>query len=104
MADAPKPAQAAPRAPLHTGPITALQYIARILDQTGASNRAKTVDHVAAGDPTTAVAGVATMAMASLDCLKRAPASGHNLTVTYEPGFWSGNHDLDRPAGKAMIP
>jgi len=109
MADAPaaKTVQAAQTppgfGPAHTGPITALQFIARILDSTGASNRAKTVDHVSAGDPTTAVAGVATMAMASLDCLKRAAASGHNLIVTYEPGFWSGNDDLDRLEGNALF-
>lgn len=103
MADAPKPAQAAVRPPLHTGPVTALQYIARILDQTGASNRARTIDHVSAGDPTIAVTGIAVMAMASLDCLKRAAAGGHNLIVSYEPGFWSGNDDLDRLEGNALF-
>ena len=106
MADAPRTAAQTPPpgpGPAHTGPITALQFIARILDQTGAPNRAKTVDHVTAGDPTTAVTGIATMAMASLDCLKQAAAGGHNLIVSYEPGFWSGNDDLDRLEGNALF-
>ena len=54
MADAPKPAQAAVRPPLHTGPVTALQYIARILDQDRrVQSRPGPIDHVSAGDPTT---------------------------------------------------
>jgi putative NIF3 family GTP cyclohydrolase 1 type 2 len=103
MADAPA-AQTPPGfGPAHTGPITALQFIARLLDQTGAPGRAKTVDHVAAGDPTTSVTGIAVMAMASLDGLKQAAAGGHNLIVTHEPGFWSGNDDLDRLEGNALF-
>ena len=103
MADAPKPAAPPGFGPAHTGPITALQFIARLLDQSGAPGRAKTLDHVSAGDPTTAVTGIAVMAMASLDCLKQAVAAGHNLIVTYEPGFWSGNDDLDRLEGNALF-
>jgi putative NIF3 family GTP cyclohydrolase 1 type 2 len=105
MADAPKPAVQAPPGfgPAHTGPITALQFIARLLDQTAAPGRAKTVDHVSAGDPTTAVTGIAVMPMASLDGLKQAVAGGHNLIVTYEPGFWSGNDDLDRLEGNPLF-
>jgi UDP-glucose 4-epimerase len=45
--------------PAHTGPITALQFISRILDKTGAPNRDKTIDHVSAGDPPVLVASAA---------------------------------------------
>jgi putative NIF3 family GTP cyclohydrolase 1 type 2 len=89
--------------PPHTGPITALQFISRILDKTGAPNRDKTIDHVAAGDPTTAVTGIATMALASMDGLKRAAAAGRNLILSYDPPFWSGNDDLDRIEGNSLF-
>ena len=89
--------------PLHSGPITALQFISRILDKTGAPNRDKTIDHVAAGDPTTAVTGIATMALASMEGLKRAAAAGRNLILSYDPPFWSGNDDLDRIEGNSLF-
>lgn len=75
--------------------ITALQLITRILGKTGAPNRPQTIDHVAAGDPTRAVTGIAVMAMATLDGLKAAAAAQRNLVITYDPAFWSSNDDLD---------
>jgi putative NIF3 family GTP cyclohydrolase 1 type 2 len=89
--------------PLHTGPITALQFLQRILAKTGAGNRPQTIDHVSAGDPTQAVTGIAVMAMASLAGIKAAAASGSNLVVTYDPAFWSGNDELDRLEGDALF-
>src|SRR6266496_3481127 len=86
-----------------TGPITALQLITRILEKSGAVNRPQTIDHVSAGDPTTAVTGIATTAMASLDCLKRAAAGGRNLILTYDPAFWSGNDSLDGLEGDSLF-
>ena len=76
--------------------ITALQLITRILEKSGAANRPQSIDHVSAGDPTTRVTGIATMALPSLDCLKRAAAAGRNLILTYDPAFWSSNDNLDR--------
>jgi putative NIF3 family GTP cyclohydrolase 1 type 2 len=98
MADQPLSAM-----PLHTGPMTALQFIRRILAKTGAVHRPQTVDHVSAGDPTQAVTGISVMAMASLASIKAAAASGSNLVVTYDPAFWSGNDDLDRLEGDALF-
>jgi putative NIF3 family GTP cyclohydrolase 1 type 2 len=83
--------------------ITALQLISRILEKSGAANRPQTVDHVSAGDPTTQITGIATMAIASLDCLKRAAAAGRNLILTYDPAFWSGNDSLDRLEGNSLF-
>jgi len=107
MAEQPAPQRNAQpdflRAPPHTGPITASQFISRILDKTGAPNRDKTIDHVAAGDPTTAVTGIATMALASMEGLKRAAAAGRNLILSYDPPFWSGNDDLDRIEGNSLF-
>lgn len=76
--------------------ITALQLITRILEKSGAAYRPQTIDHVSAGDPTTQVTGIATMALPSLDCLKRAAAAERNLILTYDPAFWSTNDSLDR--------
>jgi len=89
--------------PPHSGPIMALQFITRILDKTGAPNRGKTIDHVSAGDPTTAITGIATMALASMEGLKRAAAAGRNLILSYDPPFWSGNDDLDRIEGNSLF-
>lgn len=99
----PPPANPFARFPLHTGPITALQLIDRIIAKTGAPSRATTVDRVTAGDPTLAVTGIATTAMASLDCLKGAAAAKRNLIVTYDPAFWSTNDDLDRLEGDPLF-
>src|ERR1051325_140497 len=84
-------------------PITALQLISRILEKSGAANRPQTIDHVSAGDPTTVVTGIATMAIASLDCLKRAAAAGRNLVLTYDPAFWSGNDSFDRLESNSLF-
>ena len=83
--------------------VTALQLIARILEKSGATSRPQTIDHVSAGDPTMAVSGVATMAIASLDGLKRAAAGGRNLILTYDPAFWSGNDNFDRLEGNSLF-
>jgi putative NIF3 family GTP cyclohydrolase 1 type 2 len=94
--------QAAPP-PLHSGPITALRLVDRILEKSGAPGRPQTVDRIVAGDPTTAVTGIATTAMATFDCLKAAAAKGTNLIVTFDPPFWSGNDSLDRLEGDALF-
>src|SRR5690349_11635030 len=83
--------------------ITALQLIARVLEKSGAANRPQSIDHVAAGDPTTQVTGIATMAIGSLDCLKRAAAAGRNLILTYDPAFWSSNDSLDRLENNSLF-
>lgn len=83
--------------------ITALQLITRILEKSGAAYRPQTMDHVSAGDPTTSVTGIATMALPSLDCLKRAAAAGRNLILTYDPAFWSSNDSLDRLESNSLF-
>lgn len=89
--------------PNPTGLVTALQVIEQIVAATGADGRAKTIDHVSAGDPLTPVTGIAVTAIASLDCLSRATAGGHNLVVTYDPGFWSTNDTLDGVEGNTLF-
>lgn len=86
----------------HTGPVTALQLIDRIRKNAGAPDPAA-MDEVIAGDPLTAVTGIATTAIASFDALKAAAASGKNLIVTYDPVFWSDNDSLDRLEGDTLF-
>lgn len=110
QASAPAPSQSASagrarsffsRFPLHTGPITALQFIERIRARTAAPSDVEMEDYVIAGDPTTAVTGIATTAIATFDCLRKAAASGKNLIVTLESIFWSDNGNLNRLEGNA---
>jgi putative NIF3 family GTP cyclohydrolase 1 type 2 len=89
------------RFPLHTGPLTALQYIELIRAHIGAPADGSTEDYVIAGDPTMAVTGIATTVIGTFDCLRRAAASGKNLIVTREPIFWADNDNLDRLEGNA---
>lgn len=100
---APPPPAALSRMPQHTGPITAQQYIQRIVAKTGAPGRAQTVDHVSAGDPTQAITGIAVMGIGSLAGIKAAAAAGCNLVVTYDPVFWDGNDNLDRLEGNTLF-
>lgn len=100
----------------HTGPVTALQLIDRIRTRAGsppqpaaaatspnAPPTAPLADEVIAGDPLTAVTGIATVAIASFDALKAAAAAGKNLIVTLDPVFWSDNDSLDRLEGDALF-
>lgn len=91
------------RPPLHTGPVTALQLVDRIIAKSGAPGRPQTVDRIVAGDPTTAVTGIATTAMATFDCLRAAAAKGANLIVTFDSPFWSESDNLDRLEGDDLF-
>ncbi len=57
-----------------------------------------TVDTFKAGNPDTAVSGIAVTMMATLDVLERAAAANRNLVITHEPTFY--NH-LDNTADLA---
>lgn len=89
------------RYPLHTGPMTALQFTELIRSKTTAPTSVDMEDYIIAGDPTTAVKGIATTAIASFDCLQKAAQSGKNLIVTLEPMFWTDNDSLNRFEGNA---
>jgi len=86
-----------PQAPARpaTAP-TALQIVDRILAQGGVTARPNTVDRIVAGDPTTIVTGVATMAIASLEGLRAAAEAGLNLIVAHDGPFWSETDNLER--------
>jgi len=75
--------------------LTAREVIARIQEQVGVPWQAETVDTFKAGNPDTAVTGIAVTMMATMDVLQRAAASGKNLVITHEPTFYNHLDKLD---------
>ena len=76
--------------------ITAREIVTEIQKQVGGEWKKDTVDTFKAGNPDTAVTGVAVTMMATLDVLQRASAKGLNFVITHEPTFYS---HLDNPDG-----
>ena len=76
--------------------VTARELVARIQSQVGVEWRKDTVDTFKAGNPDTAVTGVAVTMMATMDVLQRASAQGLNFVITHEPTFYA---HLDTPDG-----
>ena len=81
-----------------SGKITARQLVAEIQKQVGVEWQKDTVDTFKAGDPDTAVTGVAVTMMATMDVLQRASAQGLNFIITHEPTFYAHS---DMPEGIA---
>lgn len=77
-------------------PITAREVVAQIQKQIGIPWQTDTVDTFKAGNPDTAVTGIAVTMMATMDVLQRAAAQGLNFVITHEPTFYS---HLDTPDG-----
>jgi putative NIF3 family GTP cyclohydrolase 1 type 2 len=71
--------------------LTARNTVERIQKNLGIPWRTPTVDTFKAGNPETAITGIATTFMATFDVLQRAAAAGKNLVITHEPTFW--NHE-----------
>jgi putative NIF3 family GTP cyclohydrolase 1 type 2 len=78
------------------GAVTAQEVVDRIKKNIGVGWKSETVDTFKAGDPSTAVTGIVTTALASLDVLGRAVTAGANLIVTCEPAFF-GRADTPTP-------
>jgi putative NIF3 family GTP cyclohydrolase 1 type 2 len=98
------PASVPAAAPVHREPVTALQLADRILAAASTQGEVMTAtDRIVAGDPTTVVTGIATVAMASVDALRTAAAKGCNLVVSYDPTFWSDGDQLDHVAGNRLF-
>ena len=69
--------------------LTAGAVIDRIKSRLGEPWREKTNDVLVAGASSSAVTGVAVMVMSTLDGLRRAAASRHNLVIVQEPTFYA---------------
>jgi len=78
--------------------LTAKELLDRITAQIGVAWKAETVDGLKAGDPSTAVTGIVTTAMASLGVLKRAVEAGANVVVTSQPTFYAKADTRTPPA------
>ena len=52
-----------------------------------------TVDTIKAGDPSTAVTGIATTFLDTMDVLREAARRGDNLVITHEPTFYNHRDD-----------
>jgi putative NIF3 family GTP cyclohydrolase 1 type 2 len=76
--------------------ITARDVVAEIQKQVGVEWQRDTVDTFKAGNPDTAVTGIAVTMMATMDVLQRASAKGLNFVITHEPTFYA---HLDTPEG-----
>ncbi len=76
--------------------ITARDIVAAIQSQVGVEWNKQTVDTFKAGNPDTAVTGIAVTMMATMDVLQRASAQGLNFVITHEPTFYA---HLDTPDG-----
>ncbi len=84
--------------------MTAAEAIERIQQKLAAEGigwRAGGRDTFKAGDPATAVRGIATTGMSTLDVLQRAAAKGRNLVITHEPTFYN---DRDLATGLEADP
>src|SRR3984885_14964560 len=85
------------------GAVTAQEIVDRIKKNIGVEWKPETVDTFKAGDPSTAVTGIVTTALASLDVLGRAVKAGANLIVTCEPTFYT-HGDLPTPPVRRGFP
>jgi putative NIF3 family GTP cyclohydrolase 1 type 2 len=84
-----------------TGPaITAEQVVERIKQNIGVEWKTETVDTFKAGDPATAVKGIVTTAMATMEVLRQAVKGGANLVITCEPSFYSKSDGASPPSGR----
>jgi putative NIF3 family GTP cyclohydrolase 1 type 2 len=71
------------------GTVTAQEIVDRIKKNVGGEWKPDTVDTFKAGDPSTAVTGIVTTSLASLDVLGRAVKAGANLIISSEPTFYA---------------
>ena len=86
----------------HAAP-TAREVMERVIAATGAAPPADTVDTLKAGDPATAVTGIATTFMDTYPVLVRAVAEGANLIITHEPSFYNHRDDRSSLAGDPVL-
>ena len=69
-------------------PLTPRRVVERIQANLGVTWRTETVDTFKAGNPDTAVRGIATTVMATMSVLERAAAAGRNFIISHEPTFY----------------
>ncbi len=83
--------------------MTAAEIIDKIQASVNCNWSAETVDTCKAGDPDTAVTGIATTFMSTQAVLEKAVAAGCNLVITHEPTFYHGGDDTGQLDGDAVV-
>jgi len=73
--------------------LTAADALKRIQQRYTAVLPSDTVDTIKAGDPSTAVTGIATTFLDTMDVLREASRRGANLVITHEPTFYNHRDD-----------
>jgi putative NIF3 family GTP cyclohydrolase 1 type 2 len=79
---------------------TAQDIVDRIRKNLGTEWNASTVDTFKAGDPSTAVTGIVTTSLATIDVMRRAVAAGANMVITSGPTFYSRSDSSTPAAGR----
>lgn len=88
--------------PLHgAAPPAAQEIVEQIRASLGGEWPETGLDGFKAGEPETAVRGIATTAMATVDVLRQASKKGLNFVVTHEPTFFGSREDAPPPARPA---
>jgi putative NIF3 family GTP cyclohydrolase 1 type 2 len=90
--------------PITGAALTAQDVVDRIKKNVGVEWKAETVDTFKAGDPTVAVKGIVTTALATLDVLGKAVKAGANLVITCEPTFYSRADSATPPPRRGADP
>ena len=83
--------------------LTAGGVIERIKKNVGVPWFEKTVDNLLTGTPDTAVRGIATTMMATLDVVQRSIAHGRNLIITHETPFYLYQDQMDARPGSGSL-
>jgi putative NIF3 family GTP cyclohydrolase 1 type 2 len=76
------------------GVLTADRVIERIRQNVGVPWRTQTVDNIVLGDGASAVKGIATTMMATLDVVKRCVGAGMNLIISHETPVYMHQDDV----------
>src|SRR5687768_6341283 len=85
---------------VHAAASTAQEVVDRIRKSLGVVWQADTVDTFKAGDPSTAVTGIVTSSLATIDVMRKAVKAGANLIITSGPTFYSRADRPTPPAGR----
>ena len=84
--------------------VTAQEIVDRVKKNIGVEWTGGDVDTFKAGDPSTAVTGVVTTSMATLDVLQKAVQARANLVITAAPTFYARADRNTPPAGRGQPP
>jgi hypothetical protein len=83
--------------------VTAQEIVDRIKKSVGVEWKGATVDTFKAGDPSTAITGVVTTSLATIDVMRRAVKAGANMVITAGPTFYSRGDSATPAAARCGV-